>query len=88
MTPEEIRTLAEAIFTPANLNVLTVGLLGRRLTDAARATIDDAFHINAYCMRLKHAYELLLAGRTARATRGRSNHAAAIESHIESEISA
>lgn len=30
VTGEEIRALAAAIFTPANLNVFTVGLLGRR----------------------------------------------------------
>ena len=48
-----------------------VGLLGRRLTDAARAAVDDAFHINAYCMRLRHAYELLLArGTTSERTQG------------------
>lgn len=42
VTPEEIRALAEAIFAPANLNVLTVGLLGRRERKKVMELVDRA----------------------------------------------
>jgi glycosyltransferase involved in cell wall biosynthesis len=38
---------------------------GARLGRAAKALVNDACHINAYCMRLKHVYELLMAHRAA-----------------------
>lgn len=42
VTTEQIQALAQAIFTPENLNVLTVGLLGRRDRKKVMALVDRA----------------------------------------------
>jgi predicted Zn-dependent peptidase len=42
VTPEQIQELAGTIFAPGNLNVLTVGLLGRRDRKKVMALVDRA----------------------------------------------
>lgn len=36
-----------------------------RMGEAGKSLVNDTFHISTYCARLKHAYELLLAERSA-----------------------